>query len=459
MANNKKNIFFCQNCGFESTKWLGQCPACHEWNSFVEGMAKPISNKAKKIGTYLSESSGPTLLKDINIADTPRISTNIAELDRVLGGGMVQGSLILIGGEPGIGKSTLLMQACLNLSIQNKFLYVSGEESPAQIKDRAIRLGNKLNDNLMLLCDNNFDNIILSIDKYKPNIVVIDSIQTMISDNVTSASGSVTQIREVTANILKIAKDNNITFFIIGHVTKEGMVAGPKVLEHMVDTVLYFEGDNHLMYRILRSVKNRFGASNEIGLFEMTDIGLVEVNDPSGFMINGSDNEQNNNGTAITCTIEGSRALLVEIQALVSDSVFQIPRRTVYGIDYNRANLLIAVLEKRANIKLVASDVYINVAGGFKLNEPAVDLAIISAIISSYKSISLPKKSICFGEVGLSGEVRKISRATQRVTAAVKLGFDTIILPNKNCSEIKTFDQNIKIIGIKNIEELMDIII
>lgn len=449
MANNKK-IFFCQNCGFESPKWLGQCPACHEWNSFVEELKSKTSTSSTKYSVSKSEILS---IKNIIITDDHRISSHISELDRVLGGGIVQGSLVLIGGEPGIGKSTLLMQACINLSKNTNLLYVSGEESASQIKSRADRIG-ETSEKFLLFCDGNLENILEAIHKTSPKIVVIDSIQTIVSGDISSAAGSVSQVREVTARILRVAKEQNITFFIIGHVTKEGMVAGPRVLEHMVDTVLYFEGDNNNLYRILRSVKNRFGAANEIGVFEMSGKGLIEVNNPSGFMINDS---SENSGTVITSVIEGSRTLLVEIQALISESVFQIPRRTSYGIDYNRVNLLLAVLEKRARLKLIGCDAYVNVAGGFKLNEPAVDLAIVSAIISSYANIPVNSKTVVLGEVGLSGEIRAVNRVANRVNEALNLGFDTVILPYANAKDVKEY-KNIKFVYVKNVEDILRVI-
>lgn len=449
MASNQK-IFFCQNCGFESPKWSGQCPACHEWNSFVEELKSKTSSSSTKHSLSKREILP---IKNITITDEHRISSHIPELDRVLGGGIVQGSLVLIGGEPGIGKSTLLMQVCINLSKNIRLLYVSGEESASQIKSRADRIG-ETTENFLLFCDGNLENIIEAINETSPKIVIIDSIQTILSSDISSAAGSVSQVREVTARILRIAKEQNITFFVIGHVTKEGMVAGPKVLEHMVDTVLYFEGDNNNLYRILRSVKNRFGATNEIGVFEMSGKGLIEVNNPSRFMIHEN---SSNSGSVTTAVIEGSRTLLVEIQALVSESVFQIPRRTSYGIDYNRVNLLLAVLEKRARLKLIGFDAYVNVAGGLKLNEPAVDLAIISAIISSYTNIPIHSKTVILGEVGLSGEIRAVNRAGNRVNEALNLGFDTVILPCSNYRDVTEY-KNIKFIYVKNVEDILQVI-
>lgn len=447
-----KKLFFCQNCGYESVKWLGQCPGCKEWNSFVE---EPTTKKTSAVGShsYTGELK-PNILKNVKAGFNERISTGINEFDRVLGGGIVSGSLILIGGEPGIGKSTLLMQACINLSKDIKLLYVSGEESEEQIKGRADRI-NQTNDNFLLFCNNNLDNIIEVITKTAPKVVVIDSIQTIVSDNISSAAGSVSQVRENTAAILRIAKEKNISFFIVGHVTKDGAVAGPKVLEHMVDTVLYFEGENTYVYRVLRSIKNRFGAANEIGVFEMSEKGLIEVTNPSKYMLNELNN--NNSGSVVTCTVEGTRAILLELQSLVTDSIFQLPRRTSYGIDYNRVNLLMAVLEKKLNLRLMNCDIYVNVAGGLKITEPAADLAVIMSTISSYKNIAIPQNTVVFGEVGLSGEVRGVTRAENRVNEAAKLGFDTVILPYLNHKELKNI-KNIKIIYIKHISEILSLI-
>jgi len=446
-----KKLFFCQNCGYESVKWLGQCPGCKEWNSFVE---EPTTKKISAVGSSSYIEAKPSILKNISAGFNKRISTGINEFDRVLGGGIVSGSLILIGGEPGIGKSTLLMQACINLSKDIRLLYVSGEESEEQIKGRADRI-NQTNDNFLLFCNNSLENIIDVITKSSPKVVVIDSIQTVVSENISSASGSVSQVRENTASILRIAKENDITFFIIGHVTKDGMVAGPKVLEHMVDTVLYFEGENTYFYRVLRSIKNRFGSTNEIGIFEMSVKGLVEVINPSKYMLN--ELSSNNSGSVITCTVEGTRAILLELQALVADSIFQLPRRTSYGIDYNRVNLLMAVLEKKLNLKLMNCDIYINVAGGLKITEPSADLAVVMSTISSYKNLVIPQSTVVFGEVGLGGEVRGVTRAENRVYEAIKLGFKIVIMPYLNYTETKNIKE-IKIIYIKHISEILSLI-
>ncbi len=367
------------------------------------------------------------ILKDIRLSEDERKLTKIGELDRVLGGGIVPGSLVLVGGDPGIGKSTLLLQVCRNLALSgNSVLYISGEESLRQIKLRAERIG-EFNEKLQLLCETNLETIREVIERKKPDMVVIDSIQTMFDEDISSAPGSVSQVRESTNILMQIAKGQGVSIFIVGHVTKEGNVAGPRVLEHMVDTVLYFEGDRHASYRILRAVKNRFGSTNEIGVFEMRNTGLEEVKNPSEFMLNGKPN--GTSGSIVACSMEGTRPILVEIQALVCQSNFGIPRRTAVGTDFNRVNLLMAVLEKKVGIHLAACDAYVNIAGGMKMTEPAIDLGISLAVVSSCRDIIIPDSVIAFGEVGLSGEVRAVNMAGQRVAEARKLGFDTVILP------------------------------
>ena len=431
MAKAKSSVFFCQECGYESAKWMGQCPACHAWNTFVEEKLEKTTQAVKK----LVKDVNVTTLDAIEMQEGQRITTEISELDRVLGGGIVKGSLVLVGGDPGIGKSTLLLQCCRNLSEQKKkVLYISGEESLQQIKIRAKRIG-EFADSLFLLCETNLDIIQEVIKKEKPEIVVIDSIQTMYSESVTSAPGSVSQVREATGTLMQIAKGMEISIFIVGHVTKEGVVAGPRVLEHMVDTVLYFEGDGNAIYRILRAVKNRFGSTNEIGVFEMREEGLVEVENPSEFMLEGK--PEGASGSVVACSMEGTRPILIEIQALVCQSNFGLPRRTAAGTDFNRVNLLMAVLEKRLGMNLSSSDAYVNIAGGIRMNEPAIDLGILLAIVSSYKDIVIDDKVLVFGEVGLSGEVRAVSMAEQRVLEAKKLGFTTIILPSVCMKSVK----------------------
>lgn len=448
-AKGSKTVYFCQECGNESPKWLGQCPVCGAWNSFVEEVVEKASSKAQREKRDVR----PTHLSEIISSDEKRISSGMPELDRVLGGGIVQGSMVLVGGDPGIGKSTLLLQVCRNLcSRKVDVLYVSGEESLQQIKIRADRMGT-FDDQLSLLCETNLDIIRSVIDRSRPRVLVIDSIQTMYSETVGSAPGSVSQVRESTAVLMQIAKGMNITVFIVGHVTKEGLVAGPRVLEHMVDTVLYFEGDRHAAYRVLRGVKNRFGSTDEIGVFEMCQNGLQEVANPSAFMLNGK--PRGASGSVVACSIEGTRPILVEIQALVCHSNFNMPRRTAAGCDYNRVNLLMAVIEKRAGLRLAESDAYINIAGGIRMNEPAVDLGIVLAIISSYKEMPVPDDLICFGEVGLSGEVRAVNLAEQRIAEAAKLGFSRVIMPKVNLSGIRGKYSQLGLVGVENVQEAM----
>ena len=456
MAKAKKTAFFCQNCGYESAKWMGQCPACREWNTFVE---EPTAAKTpagtQGIGNHSAAGRKPVHLTEISTGKEERIPTGIGELDRVLGGGIVPGSLTLVGGDPGIGKSTLLLQVCRMLSTAgHQVLYISGEESLRQIKLRAVRIG-EFNENLSLLCETNLDIIRAVMEKEKPEMAVIDSIQTMFIEAAGSAPGSVSQVRECTGVLMQLAKGLGVTVFIVGHVTKEGVVAGPRMLEHMVDTVLYFEGDRHASYRILRGVKNRFGSTNEIGVFEMREEGLAEVPNPSEFMLEGRPAEAS--GAVTACSMEGTRPILLEVQALVSKTNFGLPRRTAAGVDYNRVNLLMAVLEKRCRYALSGYDAYVNIAGGMKMNEPALDLAIVMALISSYKDRPLDEKTIVFGEVGLSGEVRAVSMAEQRVHEAVKMGFTRCILPMVNVSKLKP-RSDIRLEGVANVREAIGLL-
>ena len=452
MAKAKKSIYFCQNCGHEESKWLGQCPMCREWNTFVE--EKVTVSKGTAAKNTVREAEVVTL-SSVSTDQEDRMQTEIEELDRVLGGGVVPGSLVLVGGDPGIGKSTLLLQVCKRLSDQGrKVLYISGEESLKQIKLRANRMGT-FSDHLLLLCETNLETIRQVIEREHPAVAVIDSIQTMYSEEVTAAPGSVSQVREATNTLMQIAKGLNITIFIVGHVTKEGTVAGPRVLEHMVDTVLYFEGDRHASYRILRGVKNRFGSTNEIGVFEMRETGLEEVPNPSEYMLNGRPEDAS--GSVVACSMEGTRPILMEIQALVCRSNFGMPRRTAAGTDYNRVNLLMAVLEKRVGLPLSNYDAYINIAGGIRMNEPAIDLGIVMAIVSSYKNQSISPGTIVFGEVGLSGEVRAVSMPEQRVAEAKKLGFETCILPEVSLKMVKEI-QGIRLVGVKTVNEAVGII-
>lgn len=446
-----KQIYFCQECGYESTKWLGQCPGCRNWNTFVE--EKLVVGAGKHSGK--AEAAAPTSILNVTTSEDTRIGTGMKELDRVLGGGIVKGSLTLVGGDPGIGKSTLLLQVCRNLTMaEHKVLYVSGEESLQQIKLRAERLGGFTKD-MLLLCETNLDGIEGAVTKVMPEVVVIDSIQTMYLEDVASGAGSVSQVREVTGRLMRIAKQLNVAIFIVGHVTKEGTVAGPRTLEHMVDTVLYFEGEKNAIYRVLRGVKNRFGSTNEIGVFEMKDNGLFEVENPSQVMLNGRPLDAS--GSVVVCSMEGTRPILIEIQALVCQSNFNLPRRTSVGIDYNRVNLLMAVLEKRAGLMLAGNDAYVNLAGGMRLNEPAIDLGIIVALVSSFKNVPVDAHTIIFGEVGLAGEVRGVSMAAQRIKEAAKMGFTTCILPRINCEGMEEVKE-MKLVGVQNISEVLSLL-
>ena len=453
MAKGKKSIYFCQECGHEESKWLGQCPMCKGWNVFVEEKV----SKSKGSGSLKIMREAELLpLSKVSTEDQARVKTTMNEFDRVLGGGIVKGSLVLVGGDPGIGKSTLLLQICQRLIHEgwHKVLYVSGEESMAQIKLRANRIG-EFNDDFMLLCETSLEIVKSVIESRKPQFVVIDSIQTMYSEEVSSAPGSVTQVRESTNTFMQLAKGLGTSIFLVGHVTKEGMVAGPRVLEHMVDTVLYFEGDRHATYRILRGVKNRFGP-NEIGVFEMRQEGLVEVDNPSEYMLSGR--PSNASGSVVTCSMEGSRPLLLEIQALTSPTNFGMPRRTAAGTDYNRLNLLMAVVEKRVGLPLSGVDAYVNVVGGLKINEPAIDLAIVMALISSYKNMPIDEKLMVFGEVGLSGEIRAVSQPEQRVMEAKKLGFNKCIVPWVSQEVLKNV-KGIEIIGVKTIADAIGLVL
>ena len=454
MAKGKNTVFYCKECGYESTKWMGQCPGCRAWNSFTEEPAAPKSTKAGASANRPGlPASVPSSLNEIETGDADRYGTGFGELDRVLGGGIVPGSLLLVGGEPGIGKSTLLLQVCKNLAAAGKkVLYISGEESLRQIKLRANRMGSFTGD-LTFLCETSLDVIDGVITQRRPDVVIIDSIQTMYKDEVSSAPGSVSQVRESTNVLLQLAKGYGISIFIVGHVTKEGVVAGPRVLEHMVDTVLYFEGERSASYRILRGVKNRFGSTNEIGVFEMGEEGLAEVLNPSEYMLNGK--PEGASGSVVACSMEGTRPILLEIQALVCHTNFNIPRRTAAGTDFNRLNLLLAVLEKRLGMHFSECDAYVNIAGGMRINEPALDLGIMLALVSSYYDREIDEKTIIFGEVGLSGEVRAVTAADQRVSEALKLGFHTCILPRVNLSRLKG-PEGIRLIGVGTIRDAIE---
>ena len=429
MAKGKKTVYFCQNCGHEEAKWLGQCPMCKEWNTFVEERIDSGITKGTTVAARAVNEAKVVPITEVSADDDTRNKTGIKELDRVLGGGIVPGSLVLVGGDPGIGKSTLLLQVCQRMA-----------------KHRANRMG-EFSQNLLLLCETNLGIIRSVIEKEKPELVIIDSIQTMYSEDVNSAPGSVSQVRESTNVFMQLAKGLCIPIFIVGHVTKEGTVAGPRVLEHMVDTVLYFEGDRHASYRILRAVKNRFGSTNEIGVFEMRQNGLVEVENPSEYMLSGK--PENASGSVVACSMEGTRPILLEIQALVA-------RTTAAGTDYNRVNLLMAVLEKRLGMNLGNCDAYVNIAGGIKMNEPAIDLGIVMALVSSYRNRPIDEKTIVFGEVGLSGEVRAVNMPEQRVAEAKKLGFETCILPEVCMKTVKDV-KGIKLLGVKSVNEAVAI--
>ena len=462
MAKGKKTtLFFCQNCGHESAKWMGQCPGCKEWNTFVEetvvttgtGMGGSIRSDGRKKAEVQK-------LSDISMKEEEKLLTHMGELDRVLGGGIVPGSLTLVGGDPGIGKSTLLLQVCRELAEDHhKVLYISGEESLKQIKIRANRMG-EFADDLLLLCETNLTSIEETIRQINPEVVIIDSIQTMYNENVSAAPGSVSQVRESTGVLMQLAKGLGVSIFIVGHVTKEGTVAGPRVLEHMVDTVLYFEGDRHASYRILRGVKNRFGSTNEIGVFEMRESGLAEVKNPSEYMLNGK--PEGASGSVVACSMEGTRPILIEIQALVCPTNFGFPRRQATGTDFNRLNLLMAVLEKRLCLQMSNCDAYVNIAGGMKITEPAIDLGIAMAVVSSFKNRPIDEKTIVFGEIGLSGEVRAVNMAEQRIMEAKKLGFTSCVLPAVCLEQLsdkgKSVGEGMKLIGVRSVQDAIDLI-
>ena len=454
MSSKTKTMHVCQECGHESAKWLGKCPGCNAWSSFVEEVVVAPSKNVKQ-QTRLGEIQKPMRLKEIGFEKEERVKTKIKELDRVLGGGIVNGSLVLVGGDPGIGKSTLLMQICQTIGEQKKsVLYISGEESINQIKMRADRLGVDT-EYLQLFCETDVQTIQGIIQETKPDLVIIDSIQTVYSGEISSAPGSVSQVRQATHTFMNISKGLGICVILVGHVTKDGSLAGPRVLEHMVDTVLYFEGERHATFRILRAVKNRFGSTNEIGVFEMMDKGLVEVENPSELMLAGR--PMNVPGSVVTCSMEGTRPMLIEVQALVSFTSFGMARRTATGIDYNRVTILMAVLEKRAGMDLVSYDSYVNLAGGIKMNEPALDLGVVAAIASSFRNIAIDPHTVVFGEVGLTGEIRGVNMAEKRVIEAAKLGFKTCILPKANLKGLKEIS-TMKIYGVSNISEVLELI-
>ena len=445
----EKTIFFCTECGYESAKWMGKCPGCNSWNTMVEQRV----TKTTKVFSDTAPKSTPKKIKEIEVTSEERFTTGIGEFDRVLGGGIVKGSLVLIGGAPGIGKSTISLQMCKTIDTDKKILYVSAEESQSQIKLRANRLGIE-NDNLLLYAETNMQDIETTIYETNPSVVIIDSVQTVYSPALTSASGSVSQVREITMTLMRIAKENNISIFLVGHITKDGALARPKVLEHMVDCVLYFEGEQHLQHRILRAVKNRFGSTNEIGVFEMQNSGLCEVTDPS--MLTLKERPENVTGSCVVSCMEGSRPIFAEVQALLTRTSFPVPRRMSTGVDYNRISLIMAVLEKRVKLNLNNQDAYVNITGGIRIDEPACDLGIALAIASSFKNIVIPKNVVAIGEIGLTGEVRSVSFIERRINEAVKLGFTKILVPYWNKKNV-TIPDGVEIVFVSNIYDAISL--
>ena len=446
-----KSVFVCSQCGNDSPKWLGKCPVCGEWNTYMEEYIskQPSAKESSSLNNFSQQQSKPVLLQDINAGEEIRMDIGDQELNRVLGGGLVPGSLVLIGGEPGIGKSTLVLQTVLKLDAY-KILYVSGEESAKQLKLRAERLG-KNNENLFILCETNLEQIFTHIANIKPDLLIIDSIQTIYTERVESSPGSVTQVRECSVSLLKFANETSAPTLLIGHINKEGTIAGPKVLEHIVDTVLQFEGDQHYMYRILRSMKNRFGSTSELGIYEMRQNGLREVNNPSEMLL--TQNHEGLSGAAIAAAIEGIRPFLIETQSLVSTAAYGTPQRSATGFDIRRMNMLLAVLEKRAGFKLIQKDVFLNIAGGLRVSDPALDLAVISAILSSSLDIAIDREICLSGEVGLSGEIRPVNRIEQRIMEAEKLGFKRIVIPKNNLKGFDTKRISLQIVSVRKVED------
>lgn len=447
-----KTVFYCTQCGNETPKWQGRCPACGEWNCIAEHIEKPSAiGKSKVFGDIKTPKNIREVLEDTEI----RFSTGMKELDRVLGGGAVSGSLVLVGGAPGIGKSTLLLQICSSLCNERKVLYISGEESEKQLKLRANRIG-VLHDNLYILSETSLTDIIASADSLEPDILIVDSIQTLYKDDNESSAGSVSQVKDCTMALMQLSKSRGMTVFIVGHINKDGAIAGPKVLEHMVDCVLYFEGDRNTSYRLLRAAKNRFGSTNEIGVFEMDDKGLVEIPNPSQVLLDGR--PEGASGTCVACVMEGTRPVLAEVQALVAKTSFNVPRRTVNGFDFNRAALLLAVLEKRGNMKLSSFDAYINVIGGLQLDEPGADLPVVLAIASSYRDRPIPSDLVAIGEVGLTGEIRSVSNINKRLSEVARLGFKQCIIPKKSGEKLEVPD-GLSVLMVKNIHEAVEIVL
>ena len=444
-----KSVFVCSACGYESAKWMGKCTACNEWNTFIEEVVEDNQKKA----SIKSKNAEYKNLQDVSYKDDNRKNTHIGELDRVLGGGIVNGSVVLIGGDPGIGKSTLLLQVLAKAAVEYKCLYITGEESVEQIKLRAKRLGLAENP-LYVLAETNLDEIEAQILNLNPSLIVLDSIQTMYTPNLSSSAGSVSQVREATSILMRLAKVSGCTLFIVGHVTKDGSLAGPRVLEHMVDTVLYFEGERHSSFRIIRAVKNRFGSTNEIGVFEMTDKGMVEIENPSKVLLEGS--AKGLPGMAVICSLEGTRPVLIEVQALLTKTYFPSPRRMSTGIDYNRVMLLMAVLEKKLGMPLYEYDAYVNIAGGLKVDEPATDLGLIASVISSYKNKPVSNETAIIGEVGLLGEVRAVSQMEVRLKECYKMGFKTCIIPADN--KIAKVPAGLNVIYVNNVAQLVNVL-
>lgn len=444
----QKLVYVCNNCGNKTGKWMGKCLSCGEWNTITEEVEVAESTSSKHPKTF-GELSKPLKFSEIELTDEHRLSSGIGELDRVLGGGIVAGSLVLVGGDPGIGKSTLLLQLCKTLK-DTPILYASGEESQKQIKIRAERLGVK-DDNALIYSENNIQSILNSADKIKPSVLIIDSVQTIYSSDIPSTPGSVGQVREVTMSLMRYAKETGTTVFLVGHVTKDGAIAGPKVLEHMVDCVLYFEGERNQYHRILRSVKNRFGSDNEIGVFEMSDKGLLEVKNPSKMLLSGR--PENTSGSCVVCSVEGSRPILAEVQALVSPTTFNYPKREANGISVSRLQMLLAVLEKRVGLQLSGTDVFVNVIGGIKLDEPAVDLGVCVALGSSFKNLVCSHDCLAIGEVGLTGELRQVSNMDARIAEASKIGFKTVVIPKGN---ISVKPKNIEVIEVTNLKDALN---